>query len=235
MHIFIATPMFGGMCFGRYTLSLLGLQKFLISNGVDSSYEFLFNDCYITMARNRLVHRFMQSKATHLLFIDADIKFNPEDVLSMIAADKDLICGVYSKKQIDWDLLKNAAKNDIPAEQLKYYTGNLVGNLLDEAATVLNINEPVEIAHAGTGFMLIKRTVFEKLQDKVPSYRSNYIGEEEFHKDYFALSIDPKNQCYFGEDYHFCQLWRQHGGKIYAAPWVRLSHIGSYEYSGCVI
>lgn len=237
-HVFIGTPMFGGNCSGHYVMSLLNLHKALVENGISCSCEFLYNECFVTVARNRLVDAFMKTNATHLLFIDADIKFNAEDVVKMVKADKDIICGVYSRRSIDWNSIKEAAKNNVPAEELKYYTGNLVGNLLNNDEKII-IDEPYEIKHGGTGLMLIKRSVFEQLEQEVPLYRPSldylYGGKDEMHREYFRLIRDPENQSFVGEDYQFCELWRQNGGKVFAAPWTRISHVGSYEYSGCII
>lgn len=237
-HVFIATPMYGGNCSGLYVSSLMELQIALNNNGISFSMEFLFNESLITRARNLLTYNFLNSKpSTHLLFIDSDIKFSANDVLTMLLADKDVICGVYPKKEINWSVVKNAVINNVPEDELKYHTGGLAVNLIDHATSVeIKVHEPVEILHGCTGFMLIKRNVFEKLSPHVPSYRPNlnykFGSPDIFHKDFFSLSLDPTNQLYLSEDYHFCQMWRNIGGKVYAAPWVRLSHIGMYEFSG---
>jgi hypothetical protein len=216
------------------------LQLAFTKNGISFSIEFLFNESLITRARNLLAHNFLNSDATHLFFIDSDIKFSANDVLSMILADKEVICGIYPKKEINWPVVRSAIQNNVPDDQLKYHTGGLAVNLLDHAQSMeIEINKPVEILHGCTGFMMIKREVLEKMSNHVPSYRPNlnyrYGAPDVFHKDFFSLSLDPTNQLYLSEDYHFCQMWRDIGGKIFAAPWVRLSHIGMYEFSGCVI
>lgn len=239
-HIFIATPMYGGNCTGLYTSSMMELQVAFSKYGISFSIEFLFNESLITRARNLLAYNFLNSDASHLFFIDSDIKFKADDAVSMIAADKDIICGVYPKKEINWPTVRNAINNNVSDDNLKYCTGGLAVNLIDHAQSVeIKLNEPVEILHGCTGFMLIKREVFEKLSDHVPSYRPNlnykFGGPDIYHKDFFSLSLDPTNQLYLSEDYHFCQMWRDIGGKVYAAPWIRLSHVGMYEYSGCVL
>jgi len=99
----------------------------------------------------------------------------------------------------------------------------------------------VEIFNGGTGFMLIKREVFEQLADKVPAY-SNDVGDLsgqmqhlEQIREYFATSIEPETNRLLSEDYHFCRLWRINGGKVWAAPWTRLSHIGTYAFEGQLV
>jgi hypothetical protein len=103
------------------------------------------------------------------------------------------------------------------------------------------MNELMEITNGGTGFMLIKREVFEALADKVPEYTSDMylstdvVREPKMIKEFFATSIDPEaNNRLLSEDYHFCKLARKNGFKIHAAPWVQLSHTGTYVFSGAL-
>ena len=243
-HIFISTPMYGGQCFGFYVQSVMQLQKMAHSQGIDVSFSFMFNESLITRARNAMAHNFLKMKAaTHLLFIDADIKFYPEQIFPMIQADKEIICGIYPKKEINWESVKKAMDSGVSQEQLKHYTGAFVVNLVDYSGSVtVPIDQPVEIWNGGTGFMLIKREVFEKLADKVPSYTNNVVdlannisvGDDHI-KEYFTTSIEKDTNILLSEDYHFCKLAREHGIKVWAAPWVQLSHIGTYAFEGHLI
>ena len=89
--LFIATPMYGGMAHGLYIKSCLDLQTTMNKYGIETKFSFLFNESLITRARNYLVDEFLRSDHTHLLFIDSDIHFNPQDVLALMALDKDEI------------------------------------------------------------------------------------------------------------------------------------------------
>jgi hypothetical protein len=237
-HVFVATPMYGGMCAGYYTQSILQLSRLAAANNITFSFSFMFNESLITRARNALVKAFLDTKATHLMFIDADIHFKPEDVIPMLDADKDIICGIYPKKEISWSSVRSAIERGVPDEQLKNHTGAFVVNLVDYAGSVeIPINQPVEIWNGGTGFMLIKREVFEQLADKVPSYTNDVTDlggttTGKVIKEYFTTSIEEGTNRLLSEDYHFCQEWRKAGGKVYAAPWVELSHIGTYAFEG---
>ena len=230
--------MYGGMCTGFYAQSLLTFQKELTANGVDCTFSFMFNESLITRARNALTHGFLNSNATHLMFIDADIRFIPRQFFAMLDADKDIICGIYPKKEINWDTVKAAVERGEQPENLKRYTGSLVVNLVNNAGEVkVPINEPVEIWNGGTGFMLIKREVFEGLADKVPAYTNNVMDlggglKDDRIREYFATSIDPDSNVLLSEDYHFCRLARMNGYKVWAAPWVQLAHLGSYLFEG---
>lgn len=238
--LFVATPMYGGQCTGHYTQSLLQLQNLMQSNKIDMAISFVFNESLVTRARNALVHNFMKSGFTHMMFIDADIKFTPNDVIPMLLSDKEVICGIYPKKEINWTLVEQACKVGVPGEHLKYYSGSHVVNLLDGAAQeAFIVNEPAKIANGGTGFMMIKRSVFEEMAKHVPSYTNNAhdlsgkIGNDEI-VEYFTTSIDPNTNHLLSEDYHFCAKWRELGGTIWAAPWVQLGHFGTYLFDGAM-
>ena len=239
--IFIATPMYGGQCFGFYTQSILRLQGILQQAGYESMFSFMFNESLIQRARNGLVKGFLQSHATHLLFIDADIRFQAEEVLPMIEADKDVICGIYPKKEINWQSVVDAIGNGVQQEQWKYHTGSFVVNLANyEGSVTVRVDQPVEIWNGGTGFMLIKREVFEKLEPVTPTYTNDVLdlaGTLKADKivEYFACSIEPETNRLLSEDYHFCRQCRLNGIKIWAAPWVNLAHVGTYVFEGRLI
>jgi len=237
--IFVATPMYGGMCAGFYTQAIIQLLTTCQANGVDVEYSFMFNESLITRARNSLTHTFMQTDCSHLMFIDADIKFRAEDVIHMIRADKDILCGIYPKKEINWHSVKAAMDRGVPFDQLKSHTGSFVVNLVNYVGEVtVPVNQPVEIFNGGTGFMLIKRSVFDKLGESVPSYSNDVVDlggkmkQSEPIKEFFTTSIEPGTNRLLSEDYHFCRIWRESGGQVHAAPWCQLSHIGTYAFEG---
>lgn len=239
VKLFVATPMYGGLCTGMYTSAIMQLVGVCSQNQMLMYFSFMMNESLITRARNSMAYDFLESDATHLMFIDADISFNPQDIPLMVKADKDIICGVYPKKEINWVDVSNAVKRGVPPEGLAEFSGAFVVNLPPgtEAKTG-NINDPMEIANGGTGFMLIKRKVFEGLVDKVPSYTNDMyhaidkVRTPKIIKEYFATSIDEESNRLLSEDYHFCKIAREAGFKVYAAPWARFGHTGTYTFSG---
>ena len=238
-HIFIATPMYGGMCTGLYTQSLLMLQSMFAANNIKASISFMFNESLITRGRNALTSQFMASDCTHMLFIDSDIRFNANDIMHMIEADKDVICGIYPKKEINWQSVENAVNANVDVNKLKNHTGAWVVNLVGyEGSVTVPMNQPLEVWAGGTGMMLIKRNVFEQLADSVPEYTNDVVDLSQQVqtgtkiKEYFATSIEPETNRLLSEDYHFCRIWRLHGGKIYIAPWMNLGHVGTYVFEG---
>ena len=200
----------------------------------------MMNESLITRARNSLAYDFMQTDCTHLMFIDADIGFNPHDILQMINGNKDIICGIYPKKEIDWVQVSKAVQVGVPPQELHKYTGAFVVNLVGDAESAQgDRNAPIQIANGGTGFMLIQRKVFEGLLGKVPTYMNDmFLAVDQERKpkvinEFFATSIDPTSGSrLLSEDYHFCKIAREQGFTVWAAPWANLVHCGAYNFSG---
>lgn len=245
--VFIATPMYGGMAHGLYVKSCLDTQAFLAQHGVETRFSYLFNESLITRARNYLVDEFLRAENfTHLLFIDSDIHFNPQDVLTLLALDKDIIGGPYPKKSINWGNVHNAMKKNpnIPASDLEGVVGEFVFNPV-AGTKQFSVLEPLEVLEIGTGFMMVKREVFSKWEKAFPQYR--YKPDHNGHKmfdgsryihAYFDTIIDRgpdapgDSERYLSEDYFFCQMARKIGIKIWICPWMRTQHIGTYAFTG---
>ena len=247
--IFVATPMYGGMCTGQYCKSSADLAILSSKYGMDVRFFYLYNESLITRARNYLVDEFLRSDCTQLMFIDADIGFDPDDViaLSVIAetgSDKEVACGPYPKKCISWEKIKKAVDRgfaDKDPQQLEKYVGDYVFNPTDGQDSIA-LNEPVEVLEGGTGFMIIQRGVFEKYKKAYPhlSYKPDHVrtehfdGSREIHA-YFDCVIDPKTKRYLSEDYMFCQYARDAGMKVWLCPWMKLEHQGTYVFGGSLV
>lgn len=231
-HIYVATPMYGGMCYGVYVQSLLRAVSVLSAKGHTVACAFMFNESLITRGRNHMVHGFLKSEATHLMWIDSDIKFRAEDLERMIEADVDVIGGIYPKKEINWNTVRQAVERGDKA--LERHTGAFVVNLVGNAREVtVNRDIPAEVENLGTGFLLTKREVYEKLMPHTPKYLAdmNMVAGEEIYA-FFQDPICPVSRRFLSEDYHFCTEWRKIGGQVFAAPWCELGHQGTYLFEG---
>lgn len=230
ISILIATPAFGGQVYAGYMTSILKLERLCKEKGIIIDYELCYNESLITRARNTLTHTYLtKSNYTHLLFIDADIEFEPEDILRLIEADKPIIGGMYPKKKVDWD---KVAKYINENKQIQY-TSNLLKLLAKEPVTILlNDNDfditkdIIETRYTGTGILLIKRQVFEEMKEKYPNDVYDCLGTYYFR--YFDTEV--KYGVYLSEDYWFCDRWRELGGKIFMIPNFRCRHWGTYAY-----
>ena len=245
--LFVATPMYGGMNHGLYMKSCLDLQTTMMRYGIEIKFSFLFNESLITRARNYLVDEFLRTDYTHMLFIDSDIHFNAQDVIALLALDKDVIGGPYPKKSMNWGNIAHAARNhpDLESKELENLVGEYVFNVV-KGTSQFQVTEPLEVMEIGTGYMMIKRDVFNKMKDEYPTirYKPDHVGQANFDGSryihaYFDTVIDTKESIvgggsdrYLSEDYMFCQMWRKMGGQIYLCPWMRTQHIGSYAFTG---
>jgi hypothetical protein len=238
--LFIATPMYGGKNDGLYMKSALDLQAFLLHHGIENRFSFLFNESLIPRARNYLVDEFLRSGYTHLLFIDSDIEFDPNDILALLILDKDIIGAPYPKKSINWSAIKAAIIKDpnIPAGELEKLVGEYVFNPIP-GTKEFKVTEPLEVMEIGTGYMMIKREVFLKFKEEYPhlKYKPDHVGQPNFDGSryihaYFDTVIDPKTHRYLSEDYMFCQYWREIGGQVWLCPWMKTGHQGNYKFTG---
>ena len=246
-RVFVATPMYGGMAHGLYIKSCLDLQSLLRNYGVEVKFSFLFNESLITRARNYLVDEFLRSDCTHLLFIDSDIHYNPQDVVALLALDKDVAGAPYPKKSINWNSVAAAARNhpDMPPGELEGLVGEYVFNVV-KGTQQFSVTDPLEVLEIGTGFMMVKRDVFTKLAEAFPliRYRPDHVGQANFDGSryihaYYDTVIDSAESItgggsdrYLSEDYMFCQMWRKIGGQIFLCPWMKTQHIGTYAFTG---
>ena len=246
--IFVATPMYGGMNHGLYAKACLDLQAICMQYGVKIKFSFHFNESLITRARNYLVDEFIhRSDCTHLLFLDSDIHFNPQDVIALLALEKDVIGGPYPKKAIKWRAVKKAMQKnpDIEAQALERVTGDFVFNPV-KGTEKFTVTEPLQVLEIGTGFMLVERSVFAKMEEAYPMirYKPDHVGQANFDgsryiQAFFDTVIDTKDSItgggsdrYLSEDYMFCQMWRKIGGEIWLCPWMKTDHIGTYHFKG---
>ena len=245
--LFIATPMYGGMAHGLYVKSCLDLQTTFQQYGIETKFSFLFNESLITRARNYLVDEFLRSDYTHMLFIDSDIHYSPQDIIALMALDKDVIGGPYPKKSMNWGNIAQAARNhpELEPKELENLVGEYVFNVV-KGTQSFQVSEPLEVLEIGTGHMMIKRHVFEKMAAEYPliRYKPDHVGQANFDGSryihaYFDTVIDTAesitgggSERYLSEDYMFCQMWRKMGGQIYLCPWMRTQHIGTYAFTG---
>jgi hypothetical protein len=253
--LFVATPMYGGMAHGMYIKSCLDLQAMCSQYGIEVRFSFIFNESLITRARNYLVDEFLRAEGfTHLLFIDADIHYDPRDVVACLALNKEIVGGPYPKKSIKWGSVKEAIKRhpNIEIPEIEKVAGDFVFNPVP-GTEKFSVAEPIEVLEIGTGFMMVKREVFDQFREAYPefSYRPDHVGQANFDGTryihaYFDTVIDRRRKVmmngeerevggsdrYLSEDYMFCQWWRNLGGKIWMCPWMKTHHIGTYAFTG---
>lgn len=213
-RVHMCMPCYGGQLTESTFMSYIKWANMARQLGIDWTVETMTNESLISRARNTLTAKFLHTKeSTHLMFIDADIGWEPWHLLVMLNAQKDVIGGLYPMKSlpVKWCV------NGIPG-----VSDNQDSNL-------------VEVSKTGTGFLLIKRDVFEKL-DAHPATKpfANDIGLpkelDPYMKTYFDTAV--REGRYYSEDWTFCENWRDLGGQVFVDKRVMLKHTGTYVFDG---
>ena len=212
-HLHIGIPCYGGMVSEPTMTSFLRFVLLAQQVGLNWSLDTMVNESLIPRGRNNLMAKMMTNQsATHFMFIDADIRFQPESILQMMAYDKEVIGGLYPKKSLPI---------------------NYVINLKPQVTVQGDI---YTVDTMGTGFLLFKRQVYEKLIKAHPE--TKYVDDIGLGKQYepmmyaiFDTEIDHRGH-YLSEDWTFCRRWQALGGDIWAHSKTLLNHIGHYEFQG---
>ena len=240
--IFVATPVHSE-CSIHYTQALLKFQKQCMMNSIMVSFS-LLKSSLVTQGRNLCVANFLKDPTnyTHLLFIDSDIDFKFETIMKMLKLDREVIATPYPMKHIHWDQIwdrvqKGKIKN---IEQLKR-AGHAFPIKLDnqKGKEIPVVDGVIEVSHAPTGCMLIKKQVFDKM---IKAYPNDKIEQativngialiDEYNYNFFDTIHDPETKKYYGEDFGFCKKWTAIGGKCYCYVSDDITHVGEYQYNG---
>jgi hypothetical protein len=238
-HLVVATPCFGGQVSSIYASSIFALQRALRTmSNVNLTVHMRDGDALITRARANLVTLFLDDpSATHFLFIDADIGFTPQQVFRLIESGADMVAGVYPIKRVNWDKARRALdanRTDLPSASLDYVLE------IDDPDRITVVNGFTRVRYAGTGFLMIRRHVLERMCAH-PDYASLQFHREHSHDalvgspNRFALfecMIDPATGTYLSEDFAFCKRWTDIGGEIWADLESHLDHVGPSVFRG---
>jgi len=235
--LFIGTPCFGGVVNQTYMLSVIKLMRYASSNGFELTLAMLGEDALITRSRATILSHFLDhDTATHLLFIDADIGFEPEQVQRLLSFDRDFAAAFYPIKAIDWQVVEHRIRSNdetFPEAALSY-----VGTLCTGAEARVE-NGFATATYAGGGFQLIKRSAVEQMIAAYPEqkFRSIHVfprptRTSENNYALFDCMIDPETGEYLSEDYAFCHRWRAIGGEVWLDLTSKLTHIGTHHFQG---
>lgn len=202
------------------------------------------SDSLISRARNQIVAKFLASEeCTHLMFIDCDLGFSADDILKMLWHDKEIMTAAYPIKDLKWDMVEKNVKNGVPTDELLENSLRFVVNTVkDGSSNKIKVDKgAIEVYDAGTGFMLIKREVFEKLIDSYPElkYTDDTGGLKENEKEwsyaFFNSYIDPDTKRFLSEDYGFCRYWQEIDGQVWTDPSIKMMHLGRFKYEATML
>lgn len=239
INLMIGIPAYGNMVGVGFTQSLLHLTVALQRYGINPLFNWIGNESLITRARNGIANAFLHSDCTHLLFLDADLTFDGDDIIKMLSyavvQDKQIIGLPYSTKQIDWKRVEEAVQKGVPHTELQEVTARVAVNW-DVDNLEIETDKPVQVNHVATGLMLIGKKVFQQLAAAHPEWKYQLMRDEKDKAGrttaiaFFRTGIDETSGEYLSEDYAFCNDWRELGGTIWLCPWAKTSHMGSYQF-----
>jgi hypothetical protein len=238
-NVLIATPCYGGLMTHVYVNSLLKVMGAAGRLGFKAGLFTAAHDSLVTRSRNTLVKSFLDATAaTHLFFVDADIGFEPEAVHRLLSFDEDVVAGMYPIKVVDWARTAAVVRPGTSEQMMREAGLHFVG----VPCTGKDREERggfVTGVYAGTGFMMIKRSVVERLVAAYPETRyrtmQTYPARKEEGSPFYNLfdcMIDPETGVYLSEDFTFCHRFRKLGGKVWLDTESRLRHVGSMEFQG---
>lgn len=241
IEVLVGTPCYGGNVTQNYMQSYLALQEACRARGIGLDLMLLGGDSLITRARNQIVAWFLDAKRfTHLMFIDADIGFEPTQFLQLVDRNVDIAAGIYPLKRIDWEKVRERAVRgdaDLETASLNYVLSGRQGG-----SGTMNVQARggfASVEHAGTGFMLIRRSVFERMIERHPElgFTHHHLQVRDANAPqrqyaFFDTSIDREAGTYLSEDYTFCRRWVAMGGEVWVNLASKFTHVGMHAYRG---
>lgn len=238
LNIVICTPCYGGLVTQGYMLATTNLLLMGAQSGVSIGVELLGYDSLITRSRNTLVAKFLdRAEATHLMFVDADITYQPAQIFRMAAFDRDVVAGMYPLKTREWS--PEAIDRVRQGEALETAPLRYVGLPCPEETRRAE-HGFVTGEYAGTGFMMIKRGTFTRMIDAYPELQFEAahdrarINPSPNQYAFFDCMIEPESRHYLSEDYAFCRRLRDIGGEIWLDTQAALIHTGAQDFVGNV-
>lgn len=211
-RLHLATPCYGGMAHALYLRSLLALRAACAAAEIPLEIDLSGGEALIGRARAAIMAKFLAGAASHLLFVDADIGFEPQAALRLLGSGRDVVGGAYPRKGRD--------------------AGFEVGAPLGPATP--DGFQPVSFV--GGGFLLVSRTAAQRMAAAHPRLRASLgdlrgaaAGQVAMVFDSF---VEPETGLYLADHQAFCRRWRDLGGEVWADLQARLVHAGEIEYAG---
>jgi hypothetical protein len=250
--LYILTPCYGSLCYVSYMVCLINTMNMCNAFGIEFHVEFCRNDSLVPRARNNLIARAMSNpKATHFMFIDADITWTAIDVVKLVVSNQFLVGGLYPLKHFHFDrlkdptsietwkkardsqpILKDTSDEDLIQHNLLRYNFNHIPG----KNTIQIVKNLLEVRHLATGFMMIRRETIETMVKEFPSKKYvddvGFLKPEENDHAFALFDCGVDEGHYYSEDWLFSQRWRNMGGKIYVNATINLTHTGLQDFNG---
>lgn len=220
--LYIATPCHGGRLSAEYHMSVVATMRELAPRGIGVEIGLVPDESLLPRARNVLVSQFLNTDCDSMLFIDADMAWQPDHVLRLLAWSH------------DWDKAVVGAagvrRSDPPSFCVNFLHAE------DRSIEVCPKTGCVSLRHLGTGFILIRREAIERIISRNPdlTYTETDMTGQVRGKLHLLFNMHLEGGHCYSEDYRFCDLWRAAGGKVWADPHIALQHLGQKSYTGAL-
>lgn len=213
--VMLGIPCYGGHMVEATSRSLEGAMRRLDQLGIPCEQVFIRNESHVERARNTIAAHFLASNCDQLVFVDSDIGFAPDHLVRLLAHAEPLVGGIYRKKTlaVEWAFAPLVQPNGTTRRR---ETSGLI-----------------EARHVATGFLKVRREVFERIVEASPELR--YLPHptegasgawREHLATFFSGGICAETRMWLSEDYGFCERWRRLGGEVWADPTIILQHFG---------
>jgi hypothetical protein len=254
MKILIATPAYGGQVTTTFCESLIALRAHFRQKHPHIRFEHKFLSLsLLPFTRNLFANMVMQDDSyTHLLFIDADMGFEPSLIEHMIAADKPIVGVMSPFRKLELDKLyalgdeiadpavaRLVAIDYVNASAVDFVDGATRDGEPRPSSNLVIDGPCIRVRDIGTGIMLVKREVFDSLRQRYPELMCQ--ATESFYAK-FGLDggilqcfqpMPDEHGVYAGEDTAFCRRWVEGcGGEIWAVVTETIVHVGTEKYVG---
>ena len=224
MKIVISTPFYEVKAYSPYIVSLINSIRVLDELKIEWDYYELSGDSYVDRAKNSLIHRFLQSDATHIFMVDSDLAWDVEGfarVLKAALAGCEVVGGAYPNKN-NWSTY--GAIPNIDAES---------GMIMGKEMAGMRLMDMLGIPG---GFIIYSREAIERTRPNLNSY-TNWDKDEKgeprqvTYLECFRCNIEPDGGR-IGEDIYFQRRYREAGGMLWCEPNVNFQHFGVKGWAG---
>jgi hypothetical protein len=238
--ILIATPAYGEMFYAPYVNSVIGLQKLLSRNNWGSAFATIAYADIVESRNFLLTHFYDNTDATHLLFVDADMGYEPKLIGEMVRIDKPIVGVIAPKRQIDLDRLAELARNGAPTKRAIARSHSFLIRPAKGASKSPSIPGFVHVEGCGAGILLIKRDCIKTMLERLPALSDTAASKTSplalakkltrLIRAFDPLTVDGAR---LSEDFSFCHRWRQQcGGEVWANISHEITHVGLQRFSG---
>lgn len=252
--VYILTPCFGSVCFVNYVSCLMQTKELFQNFGIKLHVLFCKSDSLVSRARNNLVAKAMNdTQMTHIFFIDNDITWDPFDIIKLLIADKPIIGGIYPLKTYNFNRIVPTEQNPNPVQRIiDTKNASQLSKINNQDAIQMNMlrynvnyisnqikieKNLTQVKHIATGFMMIQRSVIEKMSNAYASTKYtddvNFLIPEENKFAYALFDCGVVDDHYLSEDWMFCNRWSTLGGELWIDITINLTHTGIHDFAGC--